>query len=481
MPAWFITRSGVIVPQQSTHVRPELSRALGPVTAGAILAGSVIGTGIFLVPATMAREAGSIGGVFAVWLFGALLTLCGAFTYAELGSSLPEAGGEYAFLRRAYGPVWGFLFGWQQIVIGKTGSIATIGIAASIFIGYFVAGLDTDIVHLGPLKVSGLQLLAIICIALLTGVNLLGVARGGAVQSVLTTLKIGAIIALVVVALTSGKGSWTHFTEAASSEPRTFSAILLGYTAALSAALWAYDGWNNLTMVSGEIRNPHRTIPQVLIMGILGVAAVYLLANLAYFYVLSFPEVQHSERVAQDVATTLLGSTGGQAITVAAAISTLGALNGAILSGARVFYAMARDGLFFKKVAAVHPIHHTPGPALILQGLLASGLILVLGHDKAAFERVLDYALLGLWGFYGLTSLSVIVLRYRHPDLPRPYLTLGYPWVPLIFSLVALLFCISIVWRRPMESLFGLVLLALGLPFYLYWQPTSKKTETRAG
>lgn len=465
------------MPQQSAHRHPELTRALGPVTAGAILAGSVIGTGIFLVPTTMAREAGSIEGVFAVWVFGALLTLCGAFTYAELGSSIPEAGGEYAFLRRAYGPVWGFLFGWQQIVIGKTGSIATIGIAASIFIGYFVTGLDSDLLHLGPLKVSGLQALAIVCIWLLTGVNLLGVARGGALQSVLTTLKIGAILALAALALTSDKGSWSHFSESISAGPRDIPGVLLGYTAALSAALWAYDGWNNLTMVSGEIRNPHRTIPLVLILGIVGVAAVYLLANLSYFYVLSFSEVQHSERVAQDVATTLLGRPGGQAITVAAAISTLGALNGAILSGARVFFAMARDGLLFKRVAAVHPLHHTPAAALMLQALLASGLILVLGHDKAAFERVLDYSLLGMWGFYGLTSLAVIVLRYRHPDLPRPFLTVGYPWVPLIFSLVALLFCCSIVWRRPMESLFGLVLLALGLPFYLYWQRNSRNRK----
>ncbi len=460
--------------QQQTNTRLELARALGPITAGAILAGSVIGTGIFLVPATMAREAGSIEGVFAVWIFGALLTLCGAFTYAELGSSLPEAGGEYAFLRKAYGPVWGFLFGWQQIVIGKTGSIATIGLAASIFIGYFVTGLDADIVQLGILNISGLQLVAMACIMLLTGVNLLGVAHGGALQSVLTALKIGAILALAAAALGSGKGSWEHFVEIADAPPRSFSGVLLGYTAALSAALWAYDGWNNLTMVSGEIRNPHRTIPQVLVLGIIGVAAVYLLANLAYFYVLSFAEVKNSERVAQDVATTLLGSAGGQVITVAAAISTLGALNGAILSGARIFYAMARDGLFFQKIAAVHPVHHTPGPALILQALLASGLILLLGHDKAAFERVLDYALLGLWGFYGLTSLAVIILRYRHPTLPRPYLTIGYPWIPLIFSLVALLFCISIIWRRPMESLLGVFLLVIGLPFYLYWQRRPK-------
>lgn len=448
----------------------ELHRALGPLAAGSILAGTVIGTGIFLVPSTMARETGSVEGVFAVWLFGALLTLCGALAYAELGSSLPEAGGEYAFLRRAYGPVWGFLYGWQQIVIGKTGSIAAIGLAASIFLGYFIPGLDGDVFSLGDIRISGLQLTAIGSILLLTTVNLFGVARGGALQSMLTAVKIGAILALAALAFASGKGDWRHFQEAIPAPVDTFPTRLTAYGAALAAALWAYDGWHNLTMVGGEVRDPHRTIPRVLIVGILGVATVYILVNLAYFYVLPFSAVQTSQRVAQDVATTLLGKPGGQVLTLAAVISTFAALNGSILSGARIFFAMARDGLLFRGLSALHPLHRTPGRALLFQGLLSSLLILLLGHDKAAFERTLDYALLGTWGFYGLTSLAVIALRRRHPELPRPYLTLGYPWVPLIFSSVALLFCISIAVRRPMESLMGLVLLLAGLPFYVYWR-----------
>lgn len=452
-------------------LHPELQRALGPFSAGAILAGTVIGTGIFLVPSTMARETGTVAGVFAVWLFGALLSLCGALSYAELGSSLPEAGGEYAFLRRAYGPVWGFLYGWQQIVIGKTGSIAAIGIAASLFIGYLLPGLEADWLHWGLLRLSGQQVVAIGCIALLTMANLFGVARGGTLQGVLTTLKIGAILGLVMLAFGSGQGNWTHFSDPAPAMPACdLPDRLAAYGAALAAALWAYDGWHNLTLVGGEIRDPHRTIPRVLLVGILGVATVYMLANLAYFYVLHFPEVQHSQRVAQDVATRLLGQAGGQALTLAAVVSTLAALNGSILSGARVFFAMARDGLFFRSLSAIDPLHRTPRRALILQGCLASLLIVALAHDKAAFERVLDYALLGAWGFYGLTSLAVIALRRRHPELPRPYLTFGYPWVPLTFSFVALLFCISIVARRPWESLMGLLLLGAGLPFYRYWQ-----------
>lgn len=447
----------------------QLHRGLSPWSAGAILAGTVIGTGIFLVPSTMAREAGSIEGVFAVWLFGGLLSLCGALSYAELGSSLPEAGGEYAFLRRAYGPLWGFLYGWQQIVIGKTGSIAAISLAASLFLGYFVSGLDTDVIVFRMLRVSGLQLCAIGCIMALTVFNLKGISRGGALQSLLTLLKIGAILALVVLAFVSGKGSWDHFLDFTPTPERDAGHWALAYGAALAAALWAYDGWHNLTLLGGEIQDPHRTIPKVLIIGILTVATVYILANLAYFYVLPFAEVQQSQRVAQDVATRLLGGIGGKLLTLAAVISTLAALNGSILSGSRIFFAMARDGLFFTRLSVLNPLHHTPGRALVFQGLLASLLILALGHDKAAFERVLDYALLGTWGFYGLTSLSVIAMRIRHPELPRPYLTFGYPWVPLTFSAVAVLFCISIMLRRPHESLMGLVLLLAGLPFYAYW------------
>ena len=449
----------------------ELHRALGPLTSGAILAGTVIGTGIFLVPSTMARETGSLAGVFAVWCFGALLTLCGAFAYAELGSSLPEAGGEYAFLRRAYGPLWGFLYGWQQIVIGRTGSIAAMGLAASLFLGYFLGGLlEQDVLTWGHFAISGLQCVAILCILLLTFINLFGIAKGGNLQSVLTAIKIGAILALVALAFTSNQGSWQNFWVDTPKPSRTLAAELSAYGAALAAALWAYDGWNNLTLVSGEIRDPHRTIPRVLITGILAVAVIYMLANLAYFHVLPFQEVQNSQRVAQDVATRLLGSVGGQALTLAAVVSTLAALNGSILSGARIFFAMSRDGLFFRGLSALHPLHRTPVRALLFQGLFASALILLLGHDKAAFERMLDYALFGTWGFYGLTSLAVIVLRYRHPELPRPYLTTGYPWVPLIFSAVALLFCISIATRRPEESLMGVLFLLAGLPFYSYWR-----------
>lgn len=453
---------------------PELTRRLGWVSGGAILIGTVIGTGIFLVPSTIAREAGSAEGVFLVWLVGGLLSLAGALSYAELGAAFPEAGGEYAFLRHAYGPFWGFLFGWQQIVIGKTGSIASIATAFALFLGYFFTQMNHAVLSIEAggiaLSLSGIQLAALSGIIALTVMNYFSLMVGAEVQSLLTAIKIGAILLLAAVALGSGTGSWTHLNGAGMKPPSGITPAWLAAAAALAPALWAYDGWNNLTMVGAELRDPQRIIPRILIFGMLGVMAVYILANLAYLYVLPLDILGHSERVAQDVAVRVLGERGGAAITVAALISTLASLNGAILTGGRISYAMARDGLFFRRLAEVHPVHHTPTRALLLQGLMACGLVLALGNDAHAFERLFSYAIFGVWAFYGITALGVIVLRFRQPDLPRPFRTPVYPWVPLAFGLVAAAFCASVAIRHPADTALGLALLAGGLPFYGYWR-----------
>ncbi|MDD2769367.1 MAG: amino acid permease [Methylococcus sp.] len=459
---------------------PELKRALGWASGGALMAGSVIGTAIFLVPSTIAREVDSVGWTFFVWVFGGLLSLAGALSYAELGAAFPEAGGEYAFLRRAYGPIWGFLFGWQQVVIGKTGSIATISTGFAIFLGFFVGGLQQEALRL-PLGevgwgITGLQLVAMSAVALFTAINCFGVGTGGTVQSVLTALKVAAIVALAVLVFATGKGSWSNFQSATASSSEAGWG-LGAFAAALAAVLWAYDGWNNLTMVGSEIRDPERTIPKVFLLGLLGVMAVYLLANLAYFYALPLDAVKGSERVAQDVALIVFGDWGSAAITAAAVVSTLAALNGSILSGARVSYAMARDGLFFSPLARLNPVHRTPVNALVIQALFACFLILLFGQDRAGFDRLFNYAIFGLWAFYGITAFAVIVLRRKSPDVPRPYHTAGYPWVPMVFTSVAGLFCISMIFRNPGETGIGLAFLLLGIPFYLYWRANGQDEE----
>jgi len=453
---------------------PALARELGTVSSIAILAGTVIGTGIFLVPSTMARETGSLSLVFAVWIFGALLSMAGALTYAELGSTFPEAGGEYVFLKKAYGPLWGFLFGWQQIVIGKTGSISAIAIAFSIFLSYLVPQLNLNWIDYSigrhQFIINGLQVTAIISLFMVTYINCSGVATGGNLQSVLTIIKMSAIFILVAIIFASDQGNWGYFSEATPIQKKGVVEWISSLGAALAAALWAFDGWNNLTMVGGEIKDPHKTIPRVLIYGVVAVASIYIITNISFFFASPFSAVQESQHIAQDIATKVFGINGGLFLSIAALVSTFASLNGSTLSGARVFYAMSKDGFLPVALAKIQYTRRTPTNALITQFFLASSLILIFGRDQQAFERVLDYALFGTWGFYSITAIAVIVLRYRHPEMERPYNTPGYPWVPLLFSLVGLLFCISIAFRRPSETVFGLFLLGMGLPIYLFYR-----------
>ena len=448
--------------------QPELIRGLGLIGAGAVVAGTVIGTGIFLVPSSIARQVDSVGLVFLVWVVGGLLSLAGALSYAELGAALPEAGGEYIYLRRAYGPLWGFLYGWEQFVIGKTGSIATIATAFAVFIGYFFGALNEPLVGAAGWSLTGAQMISLGAIIGLTVINYLGIIVGGAVQVVFTILKIAAILGLVVLGFAFGDGRWSNFTPffTAPAGAGTLSA----FGVALVAALWAYDGWNNLSMVGGEVRDPERNIPRALIFGVLLVAGVYMLANAVYFYLLPLEAVITSPRVAQDAARSFLGEWGGVAITVGALISTFATLNAAILSGARVPYAMARDRLFFRHMADVHPVHRSPAKALLLQCVFSCVLILIFGQSPDAFDRLFTYTIFGLWIFYGATTAAVFVLRRKEPDLPRPYRTLGYPWVPGIFVVVAALFCLNTAVSKPQDTGLGLLFLALGLPFYFFWK-----------
>lgn len=451
-------------------MQAHLDRGLGWLSAAALLTGTVIGTGIFLVPSTIARETGSIAGVFGVWIFGGLLSLAGALSYAELGAALPEAGGEYAFLRRAYGPFWGFLFGWQQVLIGKTGSLATMAVAFALFLAHFAPALEQpwlewpDRFHL-----TGIQLVALLAIAALTALNIRGLLLGGLTQTVLTALKVGAIVGLAALALIMGQGDWSHFSAPAlpsATESVPWSAFLT----ALVAVLWAYDGWNNLTMVGSEVRDPQRVVPLVLVLGTLGVMLIYLFANVAYLYALPLGQVASADRVAQQVAVAVLGDAGSIGITVAAMISSLAALNGSILSGSRVAYAMARDGLMFKPLAIVHSRFHTPIGALLFQALAAAALIIAKGGDKDAFERLFSYAIFGMWLFYGLSALAVIVLRWREPALPRPFRTPGYPLVPVAFVLVSAAFCVNMLISKPTDTGLGVLIMAVGVPFYFRWR-----------
>ncbi|HTP30777.1 MAG TPA: amino acid permease [Candidatus Acidoferrales bacterium] len=444
----------------------ELKRALGPWAAASIVVGTVIGSGIFLVPKTMIQKVGSLEAVYAVWIVGGLLSLAGALSYAELAAALPEAGGEYAFLREAYGPMWGFLYSWTQLWVAKSGSIATLATGFFLYLTNFFEPLKGVLYTVplpigpngGPLEIQYGQIFAIGLILALGWLNYYGVKVGGDVQVAVTIVKVGLIAAIIFAGLFFGHA---HSPETATAAPLTFS----GFVAALVAALWAYDGWNNVSMVSSEIKEPQRNLPRALIGGTLAVIGIYLAANAAYFHVLAPSEVAGSMRVAAEMMHKIAGSWGASAVSIAAMISIFAALNGSILSGSRVPYAAARDGYFFSGIARVDPRHHTPGVSIVVLNLWAALLVL-----SGKYDDLFNLVIFASWILYGMTAAAVPVLRWRRPELVRPYRTVGYPFVPVLFILAAFVLLITTAIERPRESLMGIGLIVLGLPFYLYWK-----------
>jgi amino acid transporter len=454
--------------QPKAAVQYELRRDLGIWGAASIVVGTVIGSGIFLVPSTMIQNVGSTRMLFVVWVVGGLLSLFGALSYAELAAAMPEAGGEYVFLREAYGPIWGFLYGWTQMWVAKSGSIATLATGFFIYLSNFNPALNSVLFTIplplgeggAPLDVRSGQILAMAVIGVMALVNYFGVRVGGDVQIVITIIKVGLIAAIIVIGLGLGHGDVHHFQQAAPA-PGGFA----GFFAALVAALWAYDGWNNVSMVSSEIQQPQRNLPLALILGTMTVIAIYLLANAAYFYVLSPQEVANSPRVAGEMMRRILGDLGASGVSIAAMISMLAALNGSILSGARVPYAMARDRRFFRAVAHVHPVHRTPSVSILALSAWAAVLVL-----SGRYDQLYTYVIFASVILYGMATASVIVLRIKRPEMVRPYRTVGYPFVPILFVLAISALVVSTLFKSPRESVMGLAIISIGLPFYFYWK-----------
>lgn len=456
----------------------RLLRALTLTDAMSLVVGTVIGTGVFLKSAVMTQQLGTPSLVLLAWLAAGLLSLAGALTYAELGAMFPEAGGEYVYLNKAYGDAPAFLYGWMQFAVAATGGIAAISTGFAIFLSALVPmggpWIERDF-HLFGQQLHwqlGLpQFVAVAAIILFSAINCIGVMAGGRVQSVLTAAKVLGIGVIVFgVMLLSRSAGWSHLaTPPGASQWSGVQA----FGAAMLAALWAYNGWYALPLIAGEVQEPQRNVPRGLILGMLSVLFIYLLTNLSYFYALPISEVMTSNStahrdalpVAAKAAQTFLGPVGTAFISVAFIVSTLGALNGIILSNARIPYAMARDGLFFKRMGQVSREGRVPVWAIIFQGAWASALAL-----SGTFDQITTYSIFALWLFFGVTASTVFVLRRKMPDAKRPYRTLGYPLVPFVFILVAAWLVINTLLTSPVESAAGLALIALGLPVYLYFK-----------
>lgn len=447
--------------------QPDLRRDLGLSAATAIVIGTVIGSGIFLVPKAMILKVGSVDLLFLVWILGGVLSVFGALSYAELAAAMPEAGGEYIYLRETYGPFWGFLYGWIQTLVAKSGSIAAISTGFFLYFANFFPILDQTVFEIplpigpggNPLPIRYGQFGAAALILLLAGINYLGVRLSGAVQVVFTASKIVLILGLVAIGLLLGDGSFAHFSE---SIPVVGG--VTAFFAAMVSALWAYDGWNNVSMVSSEIKRPSRNLPIALIAGTVIVMVIYLLTNVAYFYVLTPAEVAGSDRVAAEMMRRILGDGGAAVVSAIAMVSIFAALNGSILSGSRVPFAMARDQLFIDTLAKVNPKHQTPGNALLFMSLLASVLVF-----SGRFEEIITYVIFTSWILYAMTTAGVIVLRRKNPGLPRPYRTLGYPVVPVLFVVAACCILGSTLVESPRESVIGLTMILIAYPFYRFW------------
>ncbi|MDP6090033.1 MAG: amino acid permease [Candidatus Marinimicrobia bacterium] len=433
---------------------PKLARVLTLLDATMINAGGIIGSGIFMVPATIALLTGSTSLILAVWVFGGLISLFGALSVAELGAAMPRAGGQFVYLNEAYGPAWGYLYGWSCVAVINTASIAAVGVAFSEYLGFFF-----------PLSTMGIKSVAILSVILLTIINILDVKSGAKAQNIFTLLKIGAILGIISLGLVMDGGSAENIQPFYPDRPLPALVGPLGL--AMVSVLWTYDGWIFITYVAGEVKNPGRNIPLSLVFCMLIVISIYLLINFVFTYTLGIGAMGTSMLVASDSASIFLGEKGAALVSIIILISLLGANNGFILTSARINYAMARDKLFFQQAAKVHPKFKSPANALVIQAMWASVLTF-----SGTYNQLITYIIFASWIFYAMSCAAVIILRKKRPEMKRPYKTPGYPYIPIIFILFAVFLTFNTILEAPRDAAVGAGIILAGLPLYFYWKKT---------
>jgi basic amino acid/polyamine antiporter, APA family len=461
--------------QQFTH--PELIRGLGPIAAISINVGNIIGTGIFLKARVMTCNVGTPWRVILVWIAAGLLALAGALTYAELTTMRPHAGAEYVITKDAYGRVWGFLNGWSQFLISRTASAAALSVGFAIFMNDLLGGkLDTVYFNLtlpgGYLLPFGhLQVVALATIAVTTLINCAAVSVTGHVASLITILKVAVVLGVGLAAFFYQDGSWGNMWLANTGGTCEGVAVIgggmSGFAAAMLGALWAYDGWNNISYMAGEVKHPERNLPLALISSMIIMIALYVLVNVSYYYVMTPTEVGSVSATSSVAADSIRRVLGPVAVTLMAAVmmlSSWGSLQTSILGTARIPYAMARDGVFFQGLARVSKGANVPVVSLIVQAVWASVLAV-----SGKFDQLTDLAIFAFWLFYGMVTASVFVFRKTEPNATRPYRTWGYPVVPALFVLVTIYLIVFTIKNAPLQSLIGLAIIAAGLPVYFYF------------
>jgi basic amino acid/polyamine antiporter, APA family len=450
-------------------VNTGLVKGLGLLDATTIVMGSMIGSGIFIVSADIARQTASPGLLILTWIITAILTIIAALSYGELAAMMPQAGGQYVYLREAFGPLFGFLYGWTLFLVIQTGTVAAVAVAFAKFTGVFFPWFSAGnaLVRLGGFTINTQQALAIAVLVFLTWVNTRGVRTGAAVQNVFTVAKTGAVLGLIglgfLVGDAGGSGNFEGFWRNAG---WNFDAVRI-VGVAMVGGLFSADAWNNVTFTAGEVRNPRRDVPLALGIGVGVVCLLYIACNFVYLRLLPLEAIQTAaeDRVATAAASMIFGPVAVQVMAAAIMISTFGCINGMVLAGARVYYAMALDGLFFKPVANVDPVHHTPVVSLTVQCVWACLLTL-----SGTYSNLLDYVIFAVLLFYILTIAGVFVLRRKRPDAPRPYKALGYPVLPALYIVLAGAIEVLLLLYKPKYTWPGLAIVLLGLPVYFVWR-----------
>jgi APA family basic amino acid/polyamine antiporter len=472
--------SPTISPQAAatrSEPQPSLIRGLTLLDSVLLLVSGIIGSSIFLTAKDIAAPLSNPVLFMGVWIVGGLISLFGCVAFAELGSMFPDCGGQYIYLREAYGDLVAFLYGWMLFSVANGGTIAALSVAAAAYTGQVFPLISQEhvVLSLAGITLTRAHLLGLLLIAVLTYVNVVGLRWGALLQNLSTWTKFAAMAAFVVLGLAIGKGSWSHF------EPRGAGGLTMGLSPGqlisalgigLIAVFWAYDGWVYITWVAGEVKDPRRNVPSAMLLGILAVGVIYLAMNVTYVYALPLTEIAKHETIAHATAAVLFSPRAAAWLSLTIAISCFSAAATCTLSGARVYLAMAQDGVFFQRMAQIHPKWRTPAFSLMGQGLW-SALLTMSGR----YDQLYTYVIYGMVLSYTLTVIGLFILRWQRPEIPRPYRCTGYPILPAIYVLVGAAWTLNTVITRPKQALAGTIIVLIGVPGYLYWKCTNRKAH----
>jgi len=458
---------------QPSDSKPTLLRGLSLLDSVLLLVSGIIGSSIFLTAKDIAAPLPQPVLFLLVWVLGAVISLCACVAFAELGSMFPDSGGQYIYLREAYGDLIAFLYGWMLFAVANGGTIAALSVASAAYIGqvFPVVSQERIVFAIAGITVSRAHLFGLVLIAVLTYVNVVGLRWGALLQNVSTWTKFAAMAAFVVLGFAIGKGNWSNFQShgvpltMGLSPPALISALGVG----LIAVFWAYDGWVYITWVAGEVKEPRRNVPLAMVLGVLAVGAIYIAMNVTYVYAMPLKEIAQHETIAHAAAAALFSPQAAVWLSLTIAVSCFSAAATCTLSGARVYLAMAQDGVFFKRMAVIHPKWRTPAFSLIGQGLWSAALTI-----SGRYDQLYTYVIYGMVLSYTMTVIGLFLLRWKRPEIPRPYRCTGYPWLPAIYVLIGAAWTLNTIITRPTEAFWGTTIVLIGVPGYLYWKRSNR-------